>query len=118
MQAMSLFLDARIPVVFVADPSEVGPDDALLLEGERPVPEGVALARFVVGGEHAPACACCTGRSAAARALSELFLARARGQGAYFKRVCVVCASVEGREAVAAALTLDVLASGWFRAGQ
>ncbi len=118
MQAMPLFLDARIPVVFAADLSEVGPDDALLLEGDVPAPKGAAFARFVVGGEHAPSCACCTGRSGAARALSELFLARARGQGVFFKRVCVVSPSAEGRDGVVAALSGDVLAAGWFKEGR
>jgi hypothetical protein len=115
MQVMVRFLDARIPVVFVSGLSEAGAEDALLVEGEGPAPDGMAVARFVVGGDHALACACCTGRSGAARALSELFLGRARGQGAFFKRVCVVSASVEGRDAVVEALGGDVLASGWFR---
>jgi hypothetical protein len=114
---MTRFLDARIPVVFATDPSEAAPDDALLLEADAPAPQGALAARFAAGADHAPACACCTGRSAAARALSDLFLARARGQAPFFKRVCVVSASAEGRDAVMEALTGDVLASGWFRVG-
>jgi hypothetical protein len=117
MQGMSLFLDARIPVVFVADLAEVGAGDALLVECDAPAPEGALVARFTAGGDHGLACACCTGRSAAARALSDLFLARARGQAVFFKRVCVVSRSAEGRDAVMEALIGDVLASGWFRAG-
>jgi len=118
MQAMSLFLDGRIPVVFVSDPSDTGTEDVLLLEGDAPAPDGALVARFTAGGDHALTCSCCTGRSPAARALSDLFLARARGQAAFFRRVCVVSRSAEGRDAVIRALSGDVLASGWFRAGQ
>jgi len=114
---MSLFLDARIPVVFVADLFEAGPADALLLEGDAPAPQGALVARFVLGANHARGCSCCTGRSGAARALSDLFLARARGKAALFSRVCVVSASVDGRNAVMEALVEDVLASGRFRVG-
>jgi hypothetical protein len=114
---MTRFLDARIPVVFVSDPSEAGAQDALLLEGDAQAPEGALVARFTAGGDHALTCACCTGRSGAARALSDMFVARARGQAAFFRRVCVVSRSAEGRDAVMEALSGDVLASGWFRAG-
>jgi hypothetical protein len=109
MQVMSLFLDARIPVVFGSDASEALPGDALLVEG--------AADGFVAGDAHVAGCSCCAGRSGAARALSGLFMDRARGQRPFFGRVLAVCASEKGRESVCAAVAMDVLASTWFKLG-
>jgi hypothetical protein len=100
-------------VVF-ADQASAGPDDALLIEGEAPAPPGRAVARFAAGPRpwHAPGCACCVPRAAAAAALGRLFLARARGEVAFFRRVVAV---VNDPAAVRAALAEDVLAAARFR---
>jgi hypothetical protein len=104
---MSRFLDARIPVVFASEASETVAGDAVLVEG--------AADGFEAGSAHVAGCSCCTGRSSAARALSALFIDRARGRRAFFGRVVVVCATQAGRDSVCAALAEDVLVSGWFR---
>jgi len=107
--------DARIPVVF-ADLAAAGPDDGLLIEGDAPAPPGHAVARFASGPRpwHARGCACCVPRAAAATALGRLFLARARGEVAFFRRVVAV---VKDPAAVRAALAEDTLAAGRFRLG-
>ena len=105
--------DARLPVVF-GDFSTAGPDDALLIEGEAPAPAGAAVARFAAGPRpwHAVGCACCVPRAAAAAALGRLYLARARGEVAFFRRVVAV---VHDPGAVRAALAADALAAARFR---
>ena len=105
--------DGRIPVL-LAGREAVGPGDAVLLEGDGAFPAGVA-ARFSAAGGHGIGCACCVPRSDAARALARLFLARARGEVALFRRVVAVTASPAGQAAVTAAVTGDVLASARFR---
>ena len=111
---MARFLDARIPVVFVPDAASAMPDDALLLEGAGAGARRLE-ARFTADPTHVAGCSCCTGRSSAARALSILFLARARGSDTPFSRVAVATASQAGEQAVKEALANDVLASQWFR---
>ena len=113
MQVMTRFLDARLPVVFVSDRAAAMAEDALLVEGDgqvRPLE-----AHFTAAEVHAAGCSCCVGRSSAARALSALFLARARGTGALFPRVAAIVTSAAGRQAIADALANDVLASQWFK---
>ncbi len=108
--------DGRIPVVLGG---VAGKGDAVLLEGEGVLPAGVAAARFMVSaGGHAIGCACCVPRSDAARALGRLFLARARGEVAAFRRVVAVTTSEAGRAAVKAAVAGDVVASARFRLGE
>jgi hypothetical protein len=108
-------MDARVPVVF-GDIATAGPDDGLLIEGAAPAPPGRAVARFTPGPLrwHAPGCACCAPRAAAAAALGRLYLARARGEVAFFHRVVAV---VNDPAAVRAALSGDALAAGRFRLG-
>jgi hypothetical protein len=105
--------DARLPVVF-GDIALAGPDDALLIEGEAPAPPGRPVARFTPGPLrwHAAGCACCAPRAAAAAALGRLFLARARGDISFFRRVIAV---VTDQAAVRAAIAGDALAAGRFR---
>jgi hypothetical protein len=105
--------DARVPVVF-ADLAAAGPDDGLLIEGDAPAPLGRAVARFASGPRpwHAPGCFCCAPRAAAAAALGRLYLARARGEVPFFRRVVAV---VKDPAAVRAALAEDTLAGGRFR---
>jgi hypothetical protein len=105
--------DARLPVVF-GEVAAAGPDDGLLIEGDAPAPPGRAVARFAAGPRpwHAMGCACCVPRAAAAAALGRLYLARARGEVAFFHRVVAV---VSDPAAVRAALAEDTLAAGRFR---
>jgi hypothetical protein len=105
--------DARVPVVFAA-PAEAGAEDALLLEAEP----GAACAAGVVvrlpsaAAGHRFGCACCVPRGAAAEALGRLFLARARGEVRFFRRVVVSVADVG---AVRAAILEDRLVAGRYR---
>ena len=71
---MAIFVDARIPVVF-APASVSGPGDAVLTEANLP--------------GHAAGCACCAPRGALSQALHRLFLARARGEVPFFRRVVI-----------------------------
>ena len=64
--------------------------------------------------DHAPGCACCLPRPPVAAALGGLFLARARGEVPFFRRVVVVVADdVQIRTEIAG----DPLVSGRFRLG-
>jgi G3E family GTPase len=91
-------LDARIPVVFAAL-SDLGPGDALLTDGPATA-------------DHPAGCLCCVARAPAADALVRLFLARARADVAFFRRVVAV---VGNPEAVHAALRTDAMVTGRFR---
>ena len=115
---MPLFVDARVPVAF-GSASDADAGSALLIEGDAPAPNGVAIARFAgaaLSGPHPPGCSCCSARSPAAVALGRLFLARARGEVAFFRTVVAVCRTPEGEAAVRAALESDPLVIAWFRA--
>lgn len=125
-------LDARIPIVIVADPAALaaaltsGPPAAVLL---GPAPEGasrpetsppgaVALARFDLSGPaHAAACACCTGRGPAAAALDRLFQARIRNACPWFERVIALAETPAAEAEIAAALVRDAVTAARFRAG-
>jgi hypothetical protein len=106
--------DARIPIVFGGEPS---PDDAILVEDGRDMPEtGYAVRFAVAGGQpgHVIGCACCSLRGPAADALGRIFMARARGEAPFFGRV-VVLASVDGETAIREALTGDVVTRARYR---
>lgn len=116
-----MFVDARIPVRF-GRVEDAGPEDALLVEGEG-VPEGApapvpdrAVAWFRPG-VHAPGCACCAPRGAAAEALTRLFLDRVRGKVPPFRAVVAAVSGAEGEAAVRAAVAGDPLVSVRFRPG-
>ncbi|MBN8890536.1 MAG: hypothetical protein BGP12_06300 [Rhodospirillales bacterium 70-18] len=113
---MTLFVDARVPVVF--GPAELaGPEDALLLEAGQAAPAGAgpAVAWLAArAASHAVGCACCVPRGAVATALGGLFLARARGEVGFFRRVV---AAVSDPAAVRSALAEDRLLAGRFRPG-
>ncbi|MDQ2802692.1 MAG: hypothetical protein M3Y41_08400 [Pseudomonadota bacterium] len=113
---MTLFVDARVPVRF-GPVSDAGPETALLVEGDRPVPFGVAFVRCTLARvtSHAAGCACCTPRGPAAEALGRLFLARARDANGWFRSVLAVVDGPDGRAAVLAALADDPLTSARFR---
>ncbi|MCZ8147160.1 MAG: hypothetical protein O9325_04795 [Roseomonas sp.] len=125
-------LDARIPIVIVADPAALaaalaGGQPAAVLLG--PAPEGasrsdasppgaVALARFDLSGPaHAAACACCAGRGPAAAALDTLFQARIRNTCPWFERVVALAETHAARTEVEAALAGDAVTAARFRAG-
>ncbi len=96
---MTLFIDARIPVVF---DEALGAKDACL----APDPTWSDL--------HPIVCACCGGRSPAAQAMDKLFLARVRGSIPWFSRLVV---DKTGEAAVRVALTEDAVVSARFRLG-
>jgi hypothetical protein len=110
-------VDDRVPVRF-GPASSAGPAEALLVEGEATVPAGYPVARFRLGSGiigHPSGCACCTPRGPVADSLGRLFLARARGEVAFFRSVVAVTATPAGEAAVRAALTEDQVAAGRFR---
>jgi hypothetical protein len=109
--------DDRIPVRFDAADGARG-DEALLVEGDLAVPAGHAVRRFTLAPGvfgHPVGCACCAPRGAVAEALSRLFLARARGEVAFFRSVVAVAATSAGEAAVRAALAEDQVSAGRFR---
>lgn len=118
-----MFVDARVPVRF-GRAEDAGPEDAVLVEGDgAPVP-GRAVAWFRPGaggagaggaGAHAPGCACCLPRGAAAEALTRLFLDRVRGRVPQFRAVLAAVSGAEGEAAVRDAVASDPLVSGRFR---
>jgi hypothetical protein len=114
---MALFLDARIQVRF-GSVEEAGPDSALLIEGIGPLPVGRAAAGFTVpvaAVGHPAGCACCAPRTPVSQALSQLFLARARGETEFFRDVVAITVTQAGHAAVLAALADDPLVSAWFK---
>jgi hypothetical protein len=91
-------------------------DEAVLIEGDASTC-GRPVARFRLApalAAHAPGCACCVPRGPAAQALDRLFLARARGEVAWFRSVAVQ-ATPAGEAAVRAALAGDQVSSRRFR---
>lgn len=123
---MAVFVDARIPVLLEGPMLPEGPilpeggadATALLLESDAPAPSGWTVARFdLPRTAHRTGCACCLPRGPVAEALGRLFLARARGEVPFFRRVLARPVSEAGREALIAALADDPLVSGRFRLG-
>jgi hypothetical protein len=110
--------DDRVPVRFGSGDA-AGPDAALLVEGDA-APFGHAVARFKLAPGllgHPFGCACCVPRGPVAESLGRLFLARARGEVAFFRSVVVV-ATPAGEAAVRAALAEDQVSAGRFRLAQ
>lgn len=107
--------DARIPVsIGGPDPGDAA--TALLVEGEPPASPGRMVESFVLGPPvHWRGCPCCAPRSPPARALTRLFLARARGDGPLFTRVLALPRSKAGAGAIREALAADVVAAARFR---
>ncbi len=122
---MAWNLDARIPLLLVADPTALaqalaeGSPAAVLRAGPGALPAGaVAQAEFAAtAATHAAACACCAGRGAAATALDRLFQARIRNQCPWFTRVLALVETPEAAAEVTAALTQDALTLARFRPG-
>jgi len=86
--------DPRIPVIFVDPDLAAGAlraDDALLVEDGLIAQPGGMVGTFALGvTAHLIGCRCCAGRSPPASALSSMFLARARGDAVFFRRVIAV----------------------------
>jgi hypothetical protein len=105
--------DDRVAVHF----GPAAADEAVLIEGDAGDACGRPVARFRLSpalAGHAPGCACCAPRDPAAQALGRLFLARARGEVAWFRSVAVL-ATPAGEAAVRAALAHDHVSSCRFR---
>lgn len=121
---MAWTLDARLPVVIVADAAALaaslgaGPKAAVLAEAPAPPPpaEAAALEGFDPVMPHTVGCACCGGRPPAAAALDRLFQARVRGACPWFERVVALAGTPAAREAVASALANDAVTAARFRA--
>ena len=121
---MAWTLDARLPVVVIANPAALaaalatGPPAALLAEAPMPtLPDSVAtLECFEPMPSHPTACKCCGGRPPVAVALDRLFQARVRGQCPWFEQVLALATTPAGQAAVAAALTGDAVTAARFRA--
>jgi hypothetical protein len=93
--------DARVPV-FAGGLDQAGAEDAVLADPPTALPA------------HAAGCACCRPRPALARALARLFLARARGEVAFFRRV-LVAIPPGGEAELAAAIAGDPVSAARFR---
>ena len=109
--------DMRIPVRFFP-PATAGADSAWLIEGDAPAPGSGPVARFRLPTArigHPVGCACCAPRGPVAEALSRLFLARARGEVAFFRDVLALPHDAAGAAAIRAALAQDSLLAGRFR---
>ncbi len=108
-----MHIDARVPIVF-ATIADLAPDDALLIDGDADAPEDRIVVRLSpqTGAAHLAGCVCCVPRSAAGSALAGLFLARGRGEIAFFRRVVAIS---DNPAAIRAAIEDDMLASSWFR---
>ena len=98
---MALMFDARIPVVF-----------GTLLDAR----DGDLVLDDGLGGEvgHDAGCRCCFGRSPAAETLGRLFLQRARGEVAFYRRILVVGDYLAER-AIRAAFQSDPVVAARFR---
>ena len=104
-------IDARIPVAFgirwTAQKDEIVLADAL---------DGLPGHGLAGAPSHDAGCACCVARTPAAQALSRLFMQRARGEVAFFRRVLVEGQALEA--AVRAALHSDPVVAARFRLDQ
>ena len=115
-----MFVDARIPVLF-GNAGLAGAEDALLIEASAALPANTAMLTERLSPAqaaetaHAAGCDCCAPRGAVGRLLAGLFLARARGEVGFFRRVVVATEDAQTRAEVAAALAQDPLASSCFR---
>jgi hypothetical protein len=104
--------DMRVPVV-LAPLDRAGDGDAVLFEKTGTWPGAAAV--FVPQPVHAPGCACCGARSAAARALTDLLHRRARRETPFFTRVVAVVTSEAGLRELETALASDPVAAACFR---
>jgi len=106
-------MDPRIPVLFGRPGEPIAPETGVLVADHQEVPGAAAVARVARQAPDLAACACCAPRGDVARALSRLFLARARGEVGFFRQVVVRTAALEPE--VRAALAGDVLVAARYR---
>ena len=99
--------DARVPVL-IGGEEAAGAEDAVLAEGD---------ARWAAATEHPAGCACCAPRGSVAVILTSLFMARARGEVPFFRRVVAVPDGEAGAQAIRTALQDDPFLSARFRLG-
>lgn len=110
-------LDARIPVHFAAF-AEGARASAWLVQDDAVAPDGALMVRFSLPAsalDHPQGCACCLPRGPVAEALGRLFLARARGEVAFFRDVRVITQNDAGEAAVREALAYDPVLSARYR---
>ncbi len=115
--------DPRIEIVFTLECPR-GAQEAVMVErsglssddGSR---AGPGTTYFSVQEQerkgHTYGCLCCTPRDPVAAALNRLFLARAKGEMAWFTRVVALVQTVPGRLAVTQAIASDPLVAARFR---
>lgn len=98
---MALMFDGHVPVAF---------------GGSRDAREGDVVLVAGWGGVagHDPGCACCVARTPAAQALGHLFMQRARGEVAFFRRV-LIDGDAAAEASVRAALQSDPVVAARFR---
>lgn len=113
---MTVFVDARIPVR-LGRVQDAGPGLALLLPVGTAAPEGAVVARIPAASPraHPAGCACCASRGRLAEALGRLFLARARGEVAFFREVIAVLPDAQDQAELGAALAADPLLAARYR---
>lgn len=114
---MPPILDARIPVRFARCAEGAG-ESAWLAQDGVAVPGGVPVVWFRLPPSSLGnpwGCACCVPRGPVAEALGRLFLARARGEMAFFRNVRVVTRDAAGEAAVRDALAHDPVLSARYR---
>ena len=110
-------LDARIPVRLTRCAAGAG-ESAWLAQDDVAVPDGVPVVRFRLSPSswgHPWGCACCVPRGPVSAAFGRLFLARARGEMAFFRDVWVVTRDAAGEAAVRDALAHDPVLSARYR---
>jgi hypothetical protein len=121
---MTWSLDARIPLVIVADAASLaasladGRPAAVLASAPATTPHGAVAAEGfdLSDAGHAAACACCAGRGPVALALDRLFLARVRAAVPWFERVVALADTESARAALAETLRNDAVTAARFRA--
>lgn len=114
---MPRFLDARIPVRFVAQ-GQAHEACAWLAQDGAGVPASVPVVRFSLPPSpvgHPAACSCCIPRGPVEEALGRLFLARVRGEVPFFRTVIAVASNDLGVAAIKAALRTDPVSQARFR---
>ncbi len=98
---MALMFDGRVPVAFGGSRDARG-DDAVLAAG------------WGGAAGHDAGCTCCATRTPAAQALGHLFMQRARGEVAFFRRV-LIDGDAAAEASVRAALQSDPVVAARFR---
>ncbi len=115
--------DPRIEIVFTLEGPRRAQEAVLVeksgLSSDDESAAAAATAYFLVQEQarasHRPGCSCCSPRGPVAAALNGLFLARAKGEVAWFTWVLALVHTGLGRLAVTAAVSSDPLVAARFR---